>query len=54
MRYEVVKELQAVGDDVHVECTGDPAELKEVTLKAEVCMQGRGRVRRRGAAQPDL
>jgi hypothetical protein len=39
MRYEVVKELQAAGDDVHVECTGDPAELKEITMKAEVCMR---------------
>ena len=36
MRYEVVKELQDVGPDVHVECTGDPAELKEVKLKDEV------------------
>ncbi len=36
MRYEVVKELQDVGPDVNVECTGDPAELKEVKLKDEV------------------
>ncbi|KAK9834881.1 hypothetical protein WJX81_006129 [Elliptochloris bilobata] len=35
MRYELVKELQEVGPEVDVECTGDPAELTELKIKDE-------------------